>query len=377
MFKFHHYSIAIFLLLFTALFILTTPALAIHPAKNSEIENLKKRIEVLEAQQSTTETSEQDAGTAFGQINQYLTLHGLLEAEVYYAKPDGGDEESDLSLATAELSVEVTLNDFVGGHLTLLYEEEDGEDDDIDVDEAVISLNSTGQLFGQSPSLHVGRMYVPFGMFNSDMISDPLTLELGETQDTAALFVLEGDLWTLKTGVFNGDTDTDGENNNIDSWIFSLEVAARENLSFGVSYISDLAESDNELVQNAALYSSSVAGASAFLSAHCGQFGFEAEYVTALENFDSAMVANGEDLTGKRPEAWNLELAWMPSDQIQVAARYEEARDFQDDVRRYGVTVSYGLHEHVLVALEYLHADSDVDEDDPVNVVTAQLALEF
>jgi hypothetical protein len=214
-------------------------------------------------------------------------------------------------------------------------------------------------------------------MFNSYMISDPLTLELGETRDTAALFALEGDVWVLKAGVLNGETDTNGDSNHIDNWVASLELTPVENLTFGVSYINDLAESDNELVQDESLYSSNVAGASAFLSVQCGQFGFEAEYLTALEDFDSALVGIGEDLTGRRPSAWNLELAWMPTEKLQLAARYEEANDFQDDVKRYGATASYGLYEHVVVALEYLRTDADIDADDPINVVTAQLALEF
>jgi len=363
--------------LLTALFVLATPALAIHPDAKSEIENLQKRIEVLEGEKRATELSEQKPEVDFGQISKYVTLHGLLEAEASYVKPDDGDAESDLTLATAELSIEADLNDSVGGHLTLLYEETEGEEDDIDVDEAVISLKFPGRLFQQSPSLHVGRMYVPFGMFNSFMVSDPLTLELGETQDTAALFALEGDVWTLKTGIFNGGTDAAGDQNDVDSWVASLEISLGGNLSFGASYISDLAESDNELVQDATLYSGSVAGASAFLSATCGQFGLEAEYLFALEDFDAALVPIGADLTGRRPEAWNLELAWMPSGQIQVAARYEQAEDFQDDLRRYGTTVSYGIFEHAVVALEYLRADADVVDDHPVDVVTAQLALEF
>lgn len=374
MFKLHYCSIARFTILIAGLIFMGTPALAIHPESNSETDNLKKRIEALEARQQA-ESAVQEPGLDFGRVNQHLLLHGLIEAESYYAKQEGGNEESDLVLATVELSIEATLNDSVGGHLTLIYEEE--ADDDIEVDEAVISLYSPRQVFSQKPSLHMGRMYLPFGTFNSYMISDPLTLELGETRDTAAMFALEGDVWGLKMGFFNGDAEPDGDNDNIDSWVAALEVAAGENFGFGGSYISDLAESDNELVQDAALYSSRVAGASAFLSAQCGQFHFEAEYLSALEDFDSSLVTIGEDLTGQRPKAWTLELAWMPTEQLQVAARYEEAKDFQDDVRRYGATASYGLHEHVVVALEYLRADADVDEDDPVDVVTAQLALEF
>jgi hypothetical protein len=67
----------------------------------------------------------------------------------------------------------------------------------------------------------------------------------------------------------------------------------------------------------------------------------------------------------------------MPTDTVQLAARYEEANDFLDDVKRYGATASYGLFEHVVIALEYLRAESDAEEDDRADIVTAQLALEF
>ncbi len=67
----------------------------------------------------------------------------------------------------------------------------------------------------------------------------------------------------------------------------------------------------------------------------------------------------------------------MPTEKLQLATRYEEANDFQDDLKRYGATASYGLYEHVVVALEYLRADADIDEDDTVDMVTAQLAFEF
>lgn len=375
-FKIQTYSFKNIFVLVVGLICLSIPAYAIHPDEKSEIENLKKRIDLLETQQTRSASTEQKPGIDFGQISEYVTLHGLLDVEASYTKPDRGEEQSDLTLATAELSIEVTPNDYAGGHLILLYAEEKGEDNSVDIDEAVISLNSPDKLLGQSLSLHVGRMYVPFGTFNSYMISDPLTLELGETQNTAALIALDGD-WTLHLGNFNGGTDTVGDSNNIDSWVASLEIAAGENLRFGASYINDLAESAIGLVQDPSLYSGSVAGGSAFLSAECGQFGFEAEYLAALEDFDAAVVAAGEDLTGRRPVAWNLELAWMPTEQFQVATRYEQAQDFQDDVRRYGAAVSYGMYEHVIIAIEYLRADAKVALDDPVSVVTAQLALEF
>jgi hypothetical protein len=149
-----------------------------------------------------------------------------------------------------------------------------------------------------------------------------------------------------------------------------------ETLSVGLSLISDLAESDIELVEIEDFYSSSAMGGSAWLSWQIGQFGFEAEYLTALDKFDRELVGL-TDLTGRRPSAWNLELAWMPNDRWQVAGRFEQADDFQDDVTRYGGTLSYGLFDHAVLAVEYLHGDAKGPDADPDHTVTAQLAFEF
>jgi len=355
--------------------LIASPVYALHPEDRAELENLRRRIAELETRKEAEEV--QDEGFDSGKISKYLSLHGLLEVEAYYANANGGDNESDISLATAELSLEATLNENIGGHLILLYEEEDGEDEDIAVDEGVISLSCSKPLFGQTPSLHAGKMYLPFGMFNSAMISDPLTLELGETQNTALLLAFESDLWTAKSGVFNGDVDEMGDNDHIDSWVAALEFFPDEMFNFGASYLSDLAESDADLVTDDNLYVGEVDGVSVFVSIAYGPFGFDAEYLTALDDFDQGIVAAGEDLTGKRPAAWNLELSWLPTERLQLAARYEQAHDYQSDVHRYGVTASYGFFDHVIVALEYLHADAKAVENDPLHVVTGQLALEF
>lgn len=376
--KSQHFFIANIAVLLTGFLLWTAPVMAADLETNPEIRNLEKRIESLEAKSGTT-AHDEDEGVDFGRISKYITLHGILETEASYTSPDDGDDESDLTLATAELSIEATMNEYVGGHLTLLYEEEEGEDDDVDVDEAVISLTYPREVFGgQTPSLHVGRMYVPFGMFNSYMVSDPLTLELGETQDTAALFALEGELWAFKVGIFNGEVDADGDKNHIDNFVASLEMMPMENLAFGVSYINDLAESDAGLVEDDGFYSYSdnVTGGSVFLSVQYGQFGLELEYLGALDDFDDSDDLIDE-VTGDRPEAWNLELAWMPTAKLQFAARYERANDILDDVERYGATVAYGFNEYASIAMEFLRAEADVEEDDTVDVVTAQLALEF
>lgn len=347
------------------------PTLASHPVSKAEIDNLKQRIEAL-ATDRTGEPAEEPA-FSLSSAGRHVSFSGLLELEANYTDTEGGDAGSDLSLSTFELSTEVVITDQIGGHVILLYEE-DPTDESLQVDEAVISLRSPQTLLGQSPAFHGGKLYLPFGKFNSSMVSSPLTLELGEANDTAALFALEGERWNFSLGIFNGGTDADSDADRIDSLVAALELTPHENLSFGFSYISDLAESANQLVPDASLYSDSVAGGSTFLSASLGAFGFEAEILGALEDFDPALIGLS-DLSGKKPLAWSLETSWQASDALQLTLRYEKARDFQDDLARYGASASYGLLNNTVLALEYLHAAPDTASDS--DTLTAQLAFEF
>lgn len=346
-----------------------SPVLAAHPDTGSAIENLKQRIETLEAGQ--VESPAEEPSFSLMAAGKYLTLGGFLELAANYTDSDGGDDSSDLALATAELSLEVAINEQIGGHVILLYEE---GDDALNVDEAVISLHCPKPFFGQTAAFYGGKLYVPFGKFNSNMVSDPLTLDLGETSDAAAIFALEGNLWNLSLGVFNGGTGAAGDDDQIGSVVAALELTPMDNLSFGISYLSDLAESDSELVVDPTLYGDRVAGAAAFVSVTFGPVGLDAEILAALDDFDAALIGPS-DLTGTKPLAWNLEASYQVTDDLLLAARYEQAQDFQDDVKRYGAAASYGLFHNTVLALEYLHANQENNPDS--DTLTAQLAFEF
>ncbi|MDO9081308.1 MAG: LbtU family siderophore porin, partial [Desulfuromonadales bacterium] len=299
-----------------------------------------------------------------------LTFSGLIEVEAKSLKTDA---VIDLKLATLQLSAEAQVNKQVGGHVVLLYEEEGG-DDALKVDETVITLHLPQHLLGQDPSLDLGKLYLPFGKFKSAMISDPLTLDLGETQNSAAVFGLGGELWSLRVGLFNGKVEQNDD--AIDSFVAAFEITPVAGVSFGASYLSDLAESGAGLIADTTNYVSSVAAASAFASLAFGPIGLEAEVVTAIDDFDTTLIElSDSDLTGKRPLAWQSQLSWRPSEVLQLAARVEGTKDYQDDVTRYGAAVSYGLTKGALIALEYLY--SDFADDLKNQSVTAQLTMEF
>jgi hypothetical protein len=99
----------------------------------------------------------------------------LLEVEGFASRIDG-ENESYFVVATAAFDLEMAVNDWMLGHVGLLWEQYSRETDN--VDEAYLA-------FGASETipfyLVAGRFYQPVGNFESAFISDPLTLELMES----------------------------------------------------------------------------------------------------------------------------------------------------------------------------------------------------
>ena len=114
------------------------------------------------------------------------TISGTIEVEASAWDGDSG-EGSDIKLAKVELGFDAHLNQYTHGHLLFLYEEGE-EDDRIRVDEATITIANPAV----SPAFfRAGRMYVPFGKFETNMVSDPLTLEIAEAQAELAQAVAQ------------------------------------------------------------------------------------------------------------------------------------------------------------------------------------------
>lgn len=346
--------------------LLATPALALHDTTQPETENVKERLTETAPEKTARRPLSLDLGTT------RFTLTGLIEAEASFIHPEGGDKADEARLSTVQLGLEAELTPWLDGHVIGLWEEENTEP--AEIDEAVLVLKTPGSVAGQTLSLTGGRQYLPFGRFESQMISDPLTLELGETRGTSAVVVAEGDLWSARAGAFQGKVDKD-HTNGIDTWVAAVELAPLEGLSLGVSYLSDLAESDAELVQDKALYNDEVPAVAAFVALSHGAFGLSVEYLAATTTFADDEVETGEDLTGRRPKAWFIEAGWAATDRLALATRYEEADDYQGDVRRLGATAAYGLCDYTQFAVEYLYADTPADS--PAHTFTAQFVIEF
>jgi len=343
---------------------------------NVEEKTLESRLAVLEKTQAElyhTLAQKKAAGLATP-ITDRITLSGLLEveatAETLGMAAGNSEATSDLTLATAQLGFGLKVTEEVRGNLSFLYEE---DATDLEVDEAAIDINYA-PLFAR-----FGRLYVPFGVFHSHFISDPLTLELGETRETAALFGYGHELFSLSAFVFNGDAEKAGEEDHLRDWGTSLVVTPAEGLELGGSYLSDLADSDAELPGGD--YRRRVGGWSAFATVEYGPLGVSGEVLGALESFSADDLDADGDGAGDQPRAWNVEVSWTPHEAVEVAVRLEGSREFAGQpATQYGMNTSWGIVDSTTLSLEYLRGEFDRGFGDGVDtrdLITAQLSLEF
>ncbi len=389
-----------------ALALLCTPAHAGEPPESHE-ERLRRLETLLEAERQqiaalrtelrrTQERLQEDtSGHPLPDWFENIALSGVIEVEAGYASassdasdtPDG----SDLALATFELGVAADITDWLQGEAVLLWEEDETESVDLDV--GIIRLGGTERW---PVYLEAGKMYPPFGRFDSFFITDPVVLELGEMRETA--LTAGGVLGPveLSLSVFNGEVEEAGDTDDHLEKLVAAAAFARESedgaLAFnaGVAWVSDLTESDGlqELVSDGAgAVEDYVPAVNFWAGLRWRRFSLVAEYLGALDHFEPNELSldGGGTLLAEaaEPKAWNLEAALAVSEKLTFAAKYERARDafsWQHE-RRWGGCASYTLCEteqtSATLSLEYLHGRFDDVDDSSEDLATLQLGIEF
>ena len=333
-------------------------------------------------------------GEHAGQLLDRLKLSWVVEVEAGYGRTKsdtGGEEASDIALATVELGIEARITDWIKGTAILLWEEDDTEPVDLDV----------GTIFLGNPerspfSFEIGKFYVPFGRYESAFITDPMTLEIGETRESAARLGFGHGPLAVGLSVFNGDVDKTGRtDNHLENIVLDASMGwewDHGDLALGAAYTSHLADSNG--LQDAVLDNATggtldnrIGAVAVWASVSLRRISLSAEYLAALNDFKPNSLSfsgPGNDWAwSARPRALNLEAAYQATDRITLAAKYEVADDTFDWLpeRRYGCCAQYVLHEGKLgtasVALEYLHGSYDDADDTREDTVTLQIALVF
>lgn len=314
-----------------------------------------------------------------------IEIVGAVELEGAYSSPYTGDDTSDATVATAAIGVLSRVHDWVAAEIGLLYEEDDTP---LEVDVAAITV---GPPRG-SWSFKGGQIYVPFGAFETNLISDPLTLEIGETRETAVQAGLQFDGFSATAYAFNG-TNKDGGDDRIDNYgaaVGFTKEGENTGVSLGLGYINDIGDSDNLQDAIAGTLGSNVitehvAGWTANAKFHYGPVTLVGEYLAALERFQAGEVLFGTK--GARPSGWNAEVAYgfrIADKDLTAAAAYQgtsEALALGLPRLRFLAGLSVAIAEHVSLAVEWAH-DKDYSIGDggtgrEADTVTTQLAVEF
>ncbi len=316
----------------------------------------------------------------FGHMtNKYIDFSALIEVEGSTAENFEGVNESNFELATVELGFVGKVTDWASAHLTLLYEE--GEDDKVLIDDAHIIIGNTEKF---PLYLNAGRQYVPFGNFTSNMISDPLTLEIAEIQETALQIGFEASGAYGSVFAFNGDTNQGGGDSEVEQFGANIGYAFKQAeyaIDVGMSYINSLGDSDGLseiLKEDALLEADYVGGFGAYAIAAIGPVSLVGEYITALDNF------GGFD--DNQPMAFNIEAGYtfeIRGVESTAAVAYQGTDDMIGHLPESRILASFGIgiFKGTTLAFEYAH-DEDYDTavggtDESADTFTAQLVYEF
>ena len=374
-------------LLSAMLFLLPSFTLA---AETERLENRVDKLEQkLEALHSSQQEKDQKQTDPLDTMSERLTFSGLLEVEGIYESDYEDNASSDLELATLEFGVDAEIHDYVSSQVLFLYE--GPTDENVEVDEAIITLGNPAKF---PVYMTAGQQYLPFGVYETAMVSDPLTLEIAESQETAVQLRFEKEGAYGGVYAFNGDVDESGDSeNHIDNFGANLGY----NLQTGdvrtdvsVSYLNNIGDSDTlgDTLEDQAnsTIEDYVAGMAASGSMNYRGLTLIGEYIAALDEFQEDEI--GFKGNGAQMSAWNAELGYsfaVQGRETTVAVAYQgtdEALELGLPKNRYIASISMGLFENnVSLSLEYAY-DQDYDQDkggtgDEAQTITTQLAMGF
>lgn len=326
------------------------------------------------------------AAVAWGyDISDRFQINTLIEVEAFDTDDAEGDfsgvDGEDIELATVEVGFDAQPTDRLSAHVLFLFEE--GETDPPELDEGTVSLMLT-DVFG----LTAGKEYVPFGNFETLMVNDPQTLELGETNETVVQLDLGGGAWSGAVYGYSGDTTDAGD--SLEGLGAALDYALETDTSawaFGGSVISNLGDSDalQELEGGGepGALDDSVPGLGLYVNGNVGPVIVIAEHVRALDDFVAGDLG-GAVGAESQPSATNLEVGVAFADAWTLAGSYQRT----DEAQFAGLpetvvaaSLGYQVSEHVGLALEvnqkddYDAADGGTGEDS--RTIIGQLAVEF
>lgn len=336
---------------------------------------LEKRLAYLEQRVKSqdaviTEKNEQLAKLGGGEAGgwfQSVEIGGVVEVEAAHTD-DGTSDSTDIAVPTVELGVAAQINDWVSAEVVALYEDDGTHSGQFDIDTAMISIADPDNIW----FANAGQYVIPFGIYDTQMISDPITLDLGETGDVAAEFGIAQGGMSASIYTFNGNQPaTDGASWGIAAGYEGEASGAEFAINFG--YINDLTQSDAIVDDNNAL-TDEVGAFVVSAAVTMGNITVIGEYLTA----NQVIAGYSEEPSAFNVEAgYGFEIAGMPA---MVALGYQGTEDAAASAgglpeERILGALSVEIMDGTSVAVEYA-----VEEDYAgveTDTVTGLVAVEF
>jgi len=296
-------------------------------------------------------------------LTDWLEVSPLIELEYNkqrYITNDSSVSDTTTSETANTFQLEIVIDPAEWVNLEIVYEY-DHILEEVLLDEAVAEFEREGF------KLELGRLTVPFGEYYSRFVTGPL-LEFAETDARALVLAWEpDDEFEAAVFVLKSKVDKEGDKDNALDWGLSLNASLTETIDVGISYLSDISESDDKLLEDNVFYEQKVDGVSAYINVEIGDFDVSAELVAALENFAEF------ETNANRPRAWNIEFGIYPEGEFEWAFRIEGSDELEDEAQlQIGLGSTWHLHKQVYATAEYLRGRYKTgfvedDEGEPLN----------
>ena len=264
------------------------------------------------------------AASAGSEGDRELIWEGLIELRGQYTEPEDGRAESDLLLRAAELSATLGLGrPGYRASATLLYEEPEDEAG-IVVDEAFVEAAPP-----QAPwRARAGRFFLPVGAYGTALVTDPLTLELGETGPEALEVGIGDETLGAAAYALNGGHTEGAE--RVDTWGAYLrgETAwGGVRLAGEGGWLSHLGASDglSEIDKGSEAVGAWHAGVTVSYQAVT----LQAEHVGATEPFAADAFSEAGEALEPTASRGELVVDWAPLAELplETALGYEETSE--------------------------------------------------
>jgi len=348
-------------------FILLIFLINIFAAKNVTAEEDQGRL-------YSTREERREAGVKH-EITPWLIVSGLAEFEWEWKKfrlreSDGNDYFKNNS-AAIQIGIDVIPADWAKIEIITEY---DTDANEIFLDEATLAFERDAW------ELVIGKQALDFGVFFSHFASGPI-IEFGETIDYAITLAYNyQDIFDVSVSAFRGDAHKINSNNSQD-WNAALESWFTDDLSFGMSFLSDLAEADIELLSDFGnRYQKKVPALSGYMLWVEENFEISLEALGAIRDFSEL------DTDRNQPIAWNMEFVHFLSPKLDWSLRLEGSYELEDEPElQVGMALNYRLHKNIFLTTEILHGffrnnlatDDNNNDFDTVTSIGALLSVSF